>query len=608
MFVVLSPRRVFPACPKSDCETSVSDLERLQPILATALDAVVVMDIEGVVVDWTARAETLLGWRSEAVVGRRLSALILPAEAVDDAAALFSSSGQPSVFDARRELSARREDGGSIAIELSMVRWSEPDQAPLVLGFIRDISRRAGAQKRLMASEARFRAAVEAMQGVLWTNNAGGEMEGEQPAWAALTGQSLDAYQGFGWTQAVHPDDVEPTLRAWMAAVANKATFEFEHRVRRHDGAWRDCAIRATPLIGDDGEIREWVGVHTDITEQKAAAEKLRESEALFRALADAAPAPVWMTEPSGGMEFANAAFAELANVDRDALLGHGWLSLLHPDDIAGLLEQRQAARAGPDAYSFEARFRRHPDGWRWMLAHAKPRIDASGAFLGYVGMAMDLTEIKNAQAQQQLLINELNHRVKNTLSSIQSIARQTLRADEVSPRARDQFIERLMAMSAAHNVLTNERWSGAVIDDILREALRPFSDDRDPDRIRIVGPSLRVEPGAALALALAAHELGTNAAKYGALSTSCGRVAVEWSLKDDHHAVVHWRESGGPQVQPLTRRGFGARLLERGLASELGGKPELLFKPEGVEAHLPVLVVRAEPNLQHPEQIASSR
>lgn len=444
---------------------------------------------------------------------------------------------------------------------------------------------------RVVASEARFRAAIEAVQGVLWTNNARGQMEGEQPAWAALTGQTLDEYQGFGWTKAVHPDDVQPTLGAWLEAVAEKRTFEFEHRVRRHDGVWRDCRIRAVPLFEDTGEIREWVGVHTDITEQKAAADKLRESEALFRTLADAAPAPIWMTEPSGEVEFVNAAFAELANVERGDLMGHAWIGLIHPDDVAQILVRREAARKGPDPYSFEARFRRHPEGWRWMLVNAKPRIDASGVFLGYVGMAMDLTEIKTAQAHQQLLINELNHRVKNTLTSIQSIARQTLRSEDVSPRARDQFIERLMAMSAAHNVLTSESWSGAVIDDILREALRPFADDRDPDRITIKGPSLRVEPGAALALALAAHELGTNAAKYGALSSPGGRVSVEWALEDDKHAVVRWRERGGPEVSVPTHRGFGARLLERGVAGDLGGKPELVFLPGGVEARLPVRV-----------------
>ena len=468
---------------------------------------------------------------------------------------------------------------------------------------------------RVVASEARFRAAIEAVQGVLWTNNARGQMEGEQPGWASLTGQTLEEYQGFGWTRAVHPDDVQPTLKAWLAAVAEKRVFEFEHRVLRRDGVWRDCRIRAVPLFEDSGEIREWVGVHTDITEQKAAADKLRESEALFRTLADAAPAPIWMTEPSGEVEFVNAAFAELANVERGALMGHAWIALIHPTPgttnslapgkrcltnytpvVAQAADGRRLALgasggrrilpAVAQTLSFVMDY-----GMDLDTAIHQPRIDASGAFLGYVGMAMDLTEIKTAQVHQQLLINELNHRVKNTLSSIQSIARQTLRSDEVAPHARDQFVERLMAMSAAHNVLTNESWSGAVIDDILREALRPFSDDRDPDRIAIKGPSLRVEPGAALALALAAHELGTNAAKYGALSSPGGRVSVEWALEGDNHVLVRWRERGGPEVSAPTHRGFGARLLERGLAGDLGGKPELIFPPTGVEATLPVRV-----------------
>lgn len=572
----------------------MSDLEKLQSVLKTALDAIVVMDADGAVVDWSPRAEALFGWGRDEVLQRPLGQLILdrPTTDADQAQpSLFSADGRPALLDARRELVANRRDGGKVAIEFSMSRWEEPGGRLLVLGLIRDNSRREEARSGLIASEARFRAAVEAVQGVLWTNNASGRMAGEQPAWAALTGQSRKEYEGLGWAKAVHPDDVDLSVRGWMAAVAEKRTFECEQRVRRYDGAWRDCRVRAVPLIGEDGDIREWVGVHIDITEQKAAAEKLRESEALFRTLADAAPAPIWMTEPSGEVEFVNAAFAELANADRADLMGHAWIALIHPDDVAEILVRREAARKGPDPYSFEARFRRHPEGWRWMLVNAKPRIDASGTFMGYVGMAMDLTDIKTAQVQQQLLINELNHRVKNTLSSIQSIARQTLRGDEVSPRARDQFVDRLMAMSAAHNVLTNERWSGAVIDDILREALRPFTDDRDPDRIAIKGPSLRVEPGAALALALAAHELGTNAAKYGALSTPGGRVSIEWTARDDKHALVRWRERGGPEVHTPGHRGFGTRLLERGLAGDLGGKPELIFAPEGVEAILPVRV-----------------
>ena len=126
------------------------------------------------------------------------------------------------------------------------------------------------------ASEQRFRAAVEAVEGVVWTNDAEGRMVGEQPGWAALTGQSLAEYQGYGWAEAVHPDDVQPTIAAWEQAVRARATFSFEHRLRRPDGTWGSFSIRAVPVLEDDS-IREWVGVHTDITEQRHREEALRD-------------------------------------------------------------------------------------------------------------------------------------------------------------------------------------------------------------------------------------------------------------------------------------------------------------------------------------------
>jgi PAS domain S-box-containing protein len=132
-------------------------------------------------------------------------------------------------------------------------------------------------------SEQRFRAAVDAVQGVVWTNSAQGEMQGEQSAWAALTGQSIDQYQGFGWSAAVHPDDAQPTIDAWLAAVRERKPFAFEHRVQRHDGTWRDFSVRAIPILDAFGTIREWVGVHIDITEQREGERSLRNIEAALR-------------------------------------------------------------------------------------------------------------------------------------------------------------------------------------------------------------------------------------------------------------------------------------------------------------------------------------
>ena len=149
-----------------------------------------------------------------------------------------------------------------------------------VLGIhvlVTDVEDRAQREAAVRRSNDRFRGAMEAVHGVLWTNSRDGQMTGEQPGWAALTGQSRDDYAGYGWANAVHPEDADATVAAWNAAVAAKSVFVFEHRVRRHDGAWRNCLIRAQPITGADGEIVEWVGVHTDITEQRAAEQSLRD-------------------------------------------------------------------------------------------------------------------------------------------------------------------------------------------------------------------------------------------------------------------------------------------------------------------------------------------
>ncbi len=199
--------------------------------------------------------------------------------------------------------------------------------------------------------------------------------------------------------------------------------------------------------------------------------------------------------------------------------------------------------------------------------------------------MVRDITERKRAEEHQQLLINELNHRVKNTLATVQSIAAQTLRHAGSPQAARTDFEGRLMALSRTHDVLTRENWEGADLRDLVAQAIEPYSHAHE-HRLRAVGPPIRLLPGTALALALALQELATNAVKHGALSTDSGQVRIEWSVE---HAPtpprlhLRWEESGGPPVQPPTRRGFGTRLIERSLASDLGGEVRLEFAEAGV-------------------------
>jgi len=195
-------------------------------------------------------------------------------------------------FERRRPVMERALAGEAI-VEDAMIRhgdgsWRRADIRYLprrdgsgaVVGFqviVLDVEDRVRREEALNASNARFRAAMEAMHGVLWTNDAAGRMIGEQLGWAMLTGQTPDQYQGYGWADAVHPDDAQPTVAAWQKAVASKSTFVFEHRVRRHCGTWRTFAVRAVPRIDAQGEVAEWVGVHTDITHRRAAEAALRD-------------------------------------------------------------------------------------------------------------------------------------------------------------------------------------------------------------------------------------------------------------------------------------------------------------------------------------------
>ena len=245
----------------------------------------------------------------------------------------------------------------------------------------------------------------------------------------------------------------------------------------------------------------------------------------------------------------------------------------------------RAEARESFAAYSWMARFRRHDGEWRWMHGTSQPRFDESGGFQGYISLAMDVTEARRAERRQQLLINELNHRVKNTLATVQSLAHQTLRQDS----SRQQLNERLFALSAAHNVLTRRNWESGGIVEIAGEAVRPY-DGQDRSRFTLSGPEVSLPPSVALAVSMALHELATNAVKYGALSGPGGRVSLTWAWRDG--AIdLEWRETEGPAVTPPTRRGFGSRLLGAGLTAELGGPAEIIYAPEGVicRIHIPM-------------------
>jgi len=255
-------------------------------------------------------------------------------------------------------------------------------------------------------------------------------------------------------------------------------------------------------------------------------------------------------------------------------------LAAVHPEDQARMRAAIDAAIRDGTPYDIEYRVVMPTGDVRWV--HVRGRADAiveGGGAKRMAGVSLDITERRKAEARQALLLNELNHRVKNTLAAVQSIAFQTLRSARTPADFRDAFESRLMALSQTHNLLTEENWEGARLRAVLQTELDAFSGD---GRTLVEGPDIQLSPKAAVAIGMGFHELATNASKYGSLSTAGGGLTVRWRVEDGCLELV-WREEGGPNVSPPGRRGFGSRLLEQGLSAELGGTVQLNYAEQGL-------------------------
>jgi PAS domain S-box-containing protein len=338
------------------------------------------------------------------------------------------------------------------------------------------------------------------------------------------------------------------------------------------------------PIREADGAVSGIFVEGSDVTDRRAGEVALRESESRFRTAADSSPALMWMSDENAEITFANQRYRTFFGVETDAMLGEGWRSIVHPEDVDAFHAAFLARFAVREPAHLTVRVN-HPElGVRWLSCDCGPRYAEDGAFLGYVGVNIDVTEQKRSEEQMQLLLDELNHRVKNNLATVQSIAYQTARHAPDLPTFRKTFDQRLVALSRTHDILTANAWENANLRAVLESELGPYGDNR----VRLDGPAIRLNPQQALALGLVVHELATNAAKYGALShEDSGCVRVTWSGGDDRLAML-WSERDGPETSPPERRGFGSRLIERGV-QEMGGEVVKDWLPEGLDCRITI-------------------
>lgn len=323
-----------------------------------------------------------------------------------------------------------------------------------------------------------------------------------------------------------------------------------------------------------------------ELEERRRAEEGLRESQERLLLALEAGRLGTWELDIASSRRLLSPRSAEIFGVAANQLLERdAWQTAIHPEDRARVDAAFREALEGRAPYRTEFRVLAKDGRERWVSSQAVVHRDRSGAPQRVVGIHQDITERKRWEEHQLLLVNELNHRVKNTLATVQSIAGQTLRNASSMEQVREDLESRLFALSRVHDVLTRESWEGANLREVVEQAIDPYR-RHDDDRFHVAGKDTRLSPRMALAVALALQELATNAVKYGALSNTTGVVRITWETAGagaSRRLLLRWEEAGGPAVNPPTRRGFGSRLIERSFAMEVGGQATLEFLPEGV-------------------------
>jgi PAS domain S-box-containing protein len=306
---------------------------------------------------------------------------------------------------------------------------------------------------------------------------------------------------------------------------------------------------------------------------------------AYFLSIVEASRDCIRVISPEGFVEYMNARGQALFEIEDFAGRNRSryWPDLWPVESRFAVEHALRTALAG-EAAAFRAVCPTAKGDPRWWDTTVSPILD-EGRVIRVLATSRDITGEMRSEAQRQMLVNELNHRVKNTLATIQSIASQSLRNAGVDLAVRGAFEGRLMAIAATHNVLTDENWSAASLRQIVDGSVTPYRSN--PSQLTITGEDLMVSPKPAVVLALAFHELAINALKYGALSAAGGHVDIGWAVADGDQLDITWVERGGPPVHPPERRGFGSRIVELALPNELGGEVDLDYRREGLRCRI---------------------
>jgi PAS domain S-box-containing protein len=423
-------------------------------------------------------------------------------------------------------------------------------------------------------------------------------------AFSKLTGYTHDEIMGRNCRFLQGPGTDPSDVARIRSAIARRVPIEIEllNYKKNGDVFWNRLLI--SPVFDRDGELTYFFASQFDVTlereklarmqrdrdalEQEVArrTHDLTRSEERLRFILKAGRFGSWTLDLADMRLVASESCKEnFGRAPGDPFSYEDLIAAVDPADRERMEAAVQASiREGSD-YDIEYRARTPNGELRWLQIRGQTFYDAVGQPLSMAGVSIDVTDRKRIEEHRSLLADELNHRVKNSMATMQSIAHQTLRNATSLDDAHTTLDARLQSLSAAHDVLTRESWIGATLGVIVEGTLQPFRGGAG-QRFLINGPEVWLTPRLTLAFTMALHELATNAVKYGALSNDRGRVILNWDLVDGTQAVrlwLRWEEVGGPTVTAPARGGFGTRLIERALAAEMGGTAEIEYRARGV-------------------------
>jgi PAS domain S-box-containing protein len=393
------------------------------------------------------------------------------------------------------------------------------------------------------------------------------------------------------------PPDQTPMARAVLHGESARGV---EAIVVNPDNTRWVVRVDVEPLRDASGVVIGAINCFQDVTKEYAISRRLQRQQKTFELAMIASQMGTWRYTLADNICVYDKNAQELYGLTEARFLHDeaGVAAKFHPEDLqemwAGVA--RALDSNGDGRYGVEYRAKQRDGSWRWLTTWGIVEFEGDGSnrkVVAIAGASRDITERKKAEELQRVLLDELSHRVKNSLAIVQSIAAQTLRGATDIDAARKTLDSRIIALAQAHELLTSHNWTGAHLSDVVARAMQPF----ETQRIEIAGTPMFISARHALALSMALHELATNAAKYGALSGAQGNLDVRWKIENDC-LYLNWREANGPPVKPPLRRGFGTHLLEAGIFSDLGGHAMLAYHEAGLQCAItvPLSVAHAAP------------